>query len=62
VAKKSHRWHIDYLLAAPALAVTVRSTDGECELNQTPAGTMPVAGFGASDCRAGRGSHLKYLD
>lgn len=60
---KSLRWHIDYLLAAPGVAITavVRSAQAECALNQATAGALPVDGFGASDCRHGCGSHLKYL-
>ena len=39
----------------------VRSDSAECALNQATAGAMPVPGFGASDCKHGCGSHLKYL-
>ena len=62
-AEKTLRWHIDYLLAAAGVAVTevVRSQAEECHLNQATAGAMPVPGFGASDCKHGCGSHLKYL-
>ena len=62
-AEKTLRWHIDYLLAAAGVAVTevVRSRAEECRLNQATAGAMPVSGFGASDCKHGCGSHLKYL-
>lgn len=61
--EKALRWHIDYLLAASGVAVTdvVRSDTDECALNQATAGAMPVPGFGASDCKHGCGSHLKYL-
>ena len=61
--EKTLRWHIDYLLAAPNAEVTevVRSHVAECTLNQRSDGRIMVAGFGASDCRAGCGSHLKYL-
>jgi len=57
------RWHIDYLLAAPEAHIRdVRTCDvPECLLNQQVKGRTPVPGFGASDCRAGCGSHLKYL-
>ena len=60
---KRLRWHIDYLLAAPgARVVTVlRSAAAECERNRATRGAVLVPGFGASDCRAGCGSHLKYL-
>ena len=61
--EKALRWHIDYLLTAPGVVVTdvVRSDSAECALNQATAGAMPVPGFGASDCKHGCGSHLKYL-
>lgn len=60
---KKLRWHIDYLLASPYASVTkvTRFVQGECEFNQNTAGKILIAGFGASDCRAGCGSHLKYL-
>ena len=62
-AKKRLRWHIDYLLAAPGVAIrdVRRTTEAECALNQQLAGEVIVAGFGASDCRAGCVSHLKRL-
>ncbi len=61
--EKKIRWHIDYLLTAPGVTVTavVRSVNDECALNQATPGRMPCAGFGASDCRQGCGSHLKLL-
>ena len=60
---KRLRWHIDYLLEAPGVSVVevVRSRRGECALNKKTGGTVPVPHFGASDCRAGCGAHLKYL-
>lgn len=62
-AHKTLRWHIDYLLAAPGVRVTNvrRSRRAECALNRSVRGSVPVPGFGASDCRAGCGAHLKYL-
>ena len=56
-------WHIDYLLATPAAHIreVCSFQVPECRLNQQVQGTIPVPGFGASDCRAGCGSHLKYL-
>ncbi len=59
---KPLRWHIDYLLAAPGVTVEEvhRFTADECTLNLRTGGILPVAGFGASDCRRGCGSHLKY--
>ena len=61
--KKALRWHIDYLLRAPGVRVVeaMRSRRGECALNRAVRGRVWVAGFGASDCRAGCGAHLKYL-
>jgi len=61
--EKKLKWHIDYLLTAPGVHMREikRSEEGECSLNQATGGTIPVPGFGASDCRNGCGSHLKYL-
>ena len=61
--EKTLRWHIDYLLGAPGVHVVdvLRSRRGECRWNQATGGTVIVPGFGASDCRAGCGSHLKRL-
>jgi Uri superfamily endonuclease len=60
---KHLRWHVDYLLAAPGCAVTdvERHDADECALNRAVGGSVPVPGFGASDCRSGCGSHLRYL-
>ena len=60
---KKLKWHIDYLLASPYASVikTTQFVQTECELNQSTVGIVLIAGFGASDCRAGCGSHLKYL-
>ncbi|WP_211364255.1 GIY-YIG nuclease family protein [Propionivibrio limicola] len=61
--EKKLRWHIDYLLAAPGVCVREvrRLAEPECEVNQRLIGEVLVPGFGASDCRAGCGSHLKRL-
>jgi Uri superfamily endonuclease len=61
--EKTLRWHIDYLLAAPGVHVVevIRSRRGECALNRATRGEVPIEGFGASDCRAGCGAHLKFL-
>lgn len=61
--EKALRWHIDYLLTAPGVRVTAvhRSCCPECALNKAAAGQLPAPGFGASDCREGCGSHLKFL-
>ena len=60
---KPKRWHIDYLLTLPQAEVigVERFKDAECALNQAVDGPIPAKGFGASDCKAGCGSHLKYL-
>jgi len=62
-ATKTLRWHIDYLLAAPGVRIVqiARSRRDECRLNQSVKGTVRVPGFGASDCTAGCGAHLRYL-
>lgn len=59
--EKRLRWHVDWLLAHPAARVTeVRwFTGAECAVNRATPGELPVPGFGASDCRAGCGAHLK---
>lgn len=61
--RKALRWHIDYLLNAPGVDVVevVRSQRGECALNRAMSGRILAFGFGASDCLAGCGAHLKYL-
>jgi Uri superfamily endonuclease len=62
-ATKTLRWHIDYLLTARGVRIVqiVRSHRDECRLNQSAKGTATVPGFGASDCTAGCGAHLKYI-
>jgi Uri superfamily endonuclease len=61
--KKMH-WHIDYLLAAPGVRIREvrRLAQAECAVNRNTAGGIPVPGFGASDCHAGCGSHLKRVE
>ena len=61
--RKKKRWHIDYLTtnrAVKIMAVRYSALD-ECEENQQTGGKIIAAGFGASDCRNGCGSHLKFL-
>ena len=60
---KTMHWHIDYLLAAPGVRVCEvrRYDEAECAVNQQVSGEITVAGFGASDCCSGCGSHLKRL-
>lgn len=59
--KRLH-WHIDYLLAAPeARVVGIRCFDAaECPVNRSTPGRILIPGFGASDCRARCGGHLKF--
>jgi len=61
--EKALRWHIDYLLVLPGVRIVdaIRSRRSECALNRTVRGHILVTGFGASDCSAGCGAHLKYL-
>ena len=61
--EKSIRWHIDWLLTARGVTVAGvrRSMKEECVLNQSVRGRIVAPGFGASDCRAGCSSHLRYL-
>jgi len=61
--EKALRWHIDWLRSASGVKVTQvqRSSKDECTLNQQIPGKNVVPGFGASDCRNGCGSHLRYL-
>ena len=62
-ATKTLRWHIDYLLTARGVRIVkiVRSRRAECILNHSVKGAVLVPGFGASDCTARCGAHLKYL-
>ncbi len=59
---KRLRWHIDYLLLDSEVRVTGYELfeDLECVVNQATAGEIIVRRFGATDCRNGCGSHLKY--
>lgn len=59
---KTLRWHIDYLLNHPDVEIVdiQKFKASECEMNARIHGRIIVPGFGASDCRAGCGSHLKY--
>jgi Uri superfamily endonuclease len=57
------RWHFDWLLSNPGVAIVKvrRSTLEECALNRRTGGRVLIPGFGASDCREGCRSHLRYL-
>ncbi|MBI4757351.1 MAG: GIY-YIG nuclease family protein [Betaproteobacteria bacterium] len=61
-AARKH-WHIDYLLAVPGVRVVrvLYHDQPECAVNAATPGSVVVPRFGASDCRAGCGSHLKRL-
>jgi len=61
--EKKLKWHIDYLLASPHASIgkITQYELSECEVNQHTNGIILIACFGASDCLAGCGSHLKYL-
>lgn len=60
---KKLRWHIDYLISQDTVQVigVRRYHEAECHVNQRTAGNILVPRFGATDCRSGCGSHLKYL-
>jgi Uri superfamily endonuclease len=60
--KRLH-WHIDYLLAASGTKITgvTLSHLPECTISRATRGSIVANGFGASDCRAGCGSHLKLV-
>ncbi len=62
-SEKKLRWHIDYLLAAPAVNITkIRiSTLAECQLVADAGGAVAVFGFGSSDCTQGCGSHMRRI-
>lgn len=64
--EKRLRWHIDYLRAAAApdeVWYTLDPAPGECRwaeaFRQMPRSSMPMDGFGASDCSCR--SHLLYF-
>lgn len=68
--KKKKRWHIDYLLAAKGVRIVrivlhPSAAREECIRNrrasQLPGASIPVPGFGSSDCRASCGSHLIHF-
>jgi len=54
---------VDYLLASPHVTIHYVGLCAlpECRANAEVEGTIPCPGFGASDCRSGCGSHLRYL-
>ena len=67
---KKKRWHIDYLLSTghvkvESVVASPTPKKAECEINQNIRerlhATIPVRGFGSSDCTKRCGSHLLYL-
>jgi len=67
---KNKHWHIDFLLtskSAQIAGIVAAETDvnQECQINNQikniPGTTVPVEGFGSTDCKHGCKSHLVYL-
>lgn len=60
---KKIRWHIDYLLSSPFTHILAvhRSREEECLWNRNTEGEILYPRLGATDCRNGCSSHLKYL-
>lgn len=64
-SEKRNHWHIDYLLERATVVRVLEFESSrrlECELNdrlRDTGATMPVRGFGSSDCHCD--SHLHYL-
>ncbi len=65
-AEKRRRWHVDYLLAAAEVVEVIEFESDvrqECGLSRAvsrlPGASVPVTGFGSSDCRCR--SHLYRL-
>jgi Uri superfamily endonuclease len=65
--EKTRHWHIDFFLEnenARIVAVVAAETsiNMECQVNDAiknlPGAMIPVAGFGATDCKQNCGSHL----
>jgi Uri superfamily endonuclease len=68
--KKIRHWHIDYLLTCQKAKVTAvvacaSTVNRECRINKViqniRGATVPIKGFGASDCKKNCKSHLAYL-
>jgi len=67
---KPKHWHIDFLLANKNVKVTAviaaeSSVNRECQINNLikniQGATVPIVGFGATDCKQNGKSHLIYL-
>jgi len=68
--EKSKNWHIDFLLAnknakVTAVIVAESSVNKECQINNLikniQGASVPIVGFGASDCKQSCKSHLIYF-
>jgi len=68
--RKAKHWHIDFLLvnknaAVIAVVAAGSSVNRECQVNDAiknvEGATVPIVGFGASDCEHNCGSHLMYF-
>ena len=68
--RKTKHWHIDYLLASQEARITAviacsASASEECQISRNiqsiGGASIPIDGFGSSDCRQGCRSHLVYL-
>jgi len=61
--QKSLKWHIDYLLSNEEASIThvERYAEPECSINQKTTGMVLIQRLGATDCKHGCGSHLKFL-
>jgi Uri superfamily endonuclease len=63
--EKKLRWHIDYLRPFCEITkiITYENTIGECglaeKIRKSEGGTLPIKGFGASDCSCS--SHLIWV-
>jgi len=67
---KPKHWHIDYLTSSPYVDVIdvflhAYPAEKECLVNQwflnLPGASVPISGFGSSDCRQSCSSHLVYF-
>lgn len=68
--RKAKHWHIDFLVASKnATVITVAAAESsvnrECHVNDAvknvEGATVPIVGFGASDCKHNCRSHLVYF-
>jgi len=68
--EKPKNWHIDFLLANKNAKVTAviaaeSNANNECQINNLikniQGASVPIAGFGASDCKQNCRSHLIYF-